>query len=100
MGIAETKNRHDVPSHRFDFDGYNVWHSDRGGQDKVALFNFRRVLLTLFVCQGGGGLSLYYDKKLKTHEYSPSLPPQFSYLERERQWLLIESKGSKIDFLR
>ena len=99
MAISETHNRHDVPSTRFEFTGYRVWHADRGGQDKVSDFHISS-LFAKQIYQGGGGLALYYDEQLKTHEYTPSIPTQFEYLKSERQWLLVESKGSKIAFLR
>ena len=35
MALAETHYRQDVPRSRFSFDGYQAWHADRGGQDKV-----------------------------------------------------------------
>ena len=35
LAVSETKNRSDIPCQRLEFDGFQVWHSDRGGQDKV-----------------------------------------------------------------
>ena len=35
MAIAETHHRQDVVQERFAFTGFNVWHADRGGKDKV-----------------------------------------------------------------
>ena len=35
MALAETHYRQDIPWSRFSFDGYQAWHADRGGQDKV-----------------------------------------------------------------
>ena len=45
LALAETLKRHDVPGERFVFDGYQAWHSDRGGQNKVRIF-----VSTTFIC--------------------------------------------------
>ena len=37
MAVSETHHRQDVPRERFSFDGYKVWHADRGGKDKVCM---------------------------------------------------------------
>ena len=45
-------------------------------------------------------MSLYYDEKLDAHEHHPQVPDNFKYLTNERQWLLLQSNGTKIAFLR
>ena len=43
----------------------------------------------------GGGLALFYSDSLMAHEWKPSVKEEQKYIERERQWLLIDGDGSK-----
>ena len=54
--------------------GFTVWKSERDGCAK-----------------GGGGLSLLYKPHLKAHEWNPPVPIHKQYIEKERQWLLIDN---------
>ena len=97
LALAETHYRQDVPRERFQFSGYKVWHADRGGMDKVSP---RQTTKSYFIIQGGGGMSVYYLDHLQVHEHHPNTPAQYKYLDNERQWLLVQSAGQKIAFLR
>ena len=45
-------------------------------------------------------MTIYYDTQLNVHEHQPNLIEPHKYLEKERQWLLIDTKSTKIAFLR
>ena len=45
-------------------------------------------------------MSLYYKESLHVHEHKPTVPDNLLYLDKERQWLLVESHSVKIAFLR
>ena len=63
-------------------EGYSDWPWERSGKDK-----------------GGGGLNLIYRKSLNTHKWIPVVPPEYKYVEKERQWLLIKQGEKKCAFL-
>ena len=44
-------------------------------------------------------MAIYYKESLNVHEYHPSVPPEFSYLSSERQWLLIEEGRTRVAVL-
>ena len=45
-------------------------------------------------------MTVYYKEGLQVHEHRPDVPDQYSYLDNERQWLLVNNAGQKIAFLR
>ena len=45
-------------------------------------------------------MSLYYREELHVHEHRPTVSDGHKYLDKERQWLLLESKKKNIAFLR
>ena len=80
--MSETHNRTDKPTDIFPPEGYEVWESNRGGSDK-----------------GGGGLAMFYRSSLVAHEHQPDVPDEYTYIQKERQWLLIADGSSKCAFL-
>ena len=82
FAVSETHFSLGVPHERPEIDGYNSWFNERGPGDKQ-----------------GGGLALYYAKNLHAHCYTPAVVQEHSYLNSERQWLLLESSQHKIAFL-
>ena len=82
LAISETKNREDKPRECNEIPNFSIWNSERKGSDK-----------------GGGGLSIIYRKSLRHHRWSPTTPASKSYIEKERQWLLLEGSSEKLAFL-
>ena len=80
--MSETFGRADKPSTYSPPSGYLVWNKERSGTQK-----------------GGGGLSLLYRENLIAHEWSPTVPQSYEYIEKERQWLLLKHGDSKCAFL-
>ena len=62
--------------------GFSVWKTERGGSDK-----------------DGGGLCIFYKDQLKPHCWSPIVPSNLSYIQNERQWLLLTNGKDRIAFL-
>ena len=63
-------------------DGFSVWKTERGGSDK-----------------GGGGLCIFYKDVLTPHHWSPIVPSNLSYIQNERQWLLLTNGNDHVAFL-
>ena len=42
---------------------------------------------------------MLYKESLTAHEWTPSVPPNLTYIMNERQWLLLDSKTQKCAFL-
>ena len=82
LALSETYGRADQPSNLGPIPGYTTWNTERSGPDK-----------------GGGGLTLLYKESLKAHQWSPQVEEQFKYVEKERQWLLIEGSNKRCAFL-
>ena len=82
LALSETFHRSDQPTQFDPIEGYKSWKTERGGNDK-----------------GGGGLNMLYKESLTTHEWNPIVPPNLSYIQNERQWLLLDSKEKKCAFL-
>ena len=80
--MSETFGRADKPSTYSPPSGYLVWNKERSGTQK-----------------GGGGLSLLYRENLIAHEWSPTVPQSYEYIEKEGQWLLLKHGDSKCAFL-
>ena len=81
MALSETFERDDRPSERFNLPGYKSWQTNRSGNDKW-----------------GGGLMMLYKEELTAHQFTPHVPADMSYIEKERQWLLLSRGNQKIAF--
>ena len=62
--------------------GYSSWRTERSGGDK-----------------GGGGLCIFYKERLSPHQWSPQVPEPLKYIEKERQWLLIDNGKERVALL-
>ena len=82
LALSETFGRADQPSVLPPIDGYATWNSERSGRDK-----------------GGGGLTMLYKKTLTAHQWSPPITAPLTYIENERQWLLVEGSKERCAFL-
>ena len=82
LGVSETHGRADMAQDPIEIANFHSWRTERSGQDK-----------------GGGGLCLYYHDSLTAHCWSPNVPPQFAYVQNERQWLLFDGSANKFAFL-
>ena len=80
--MSETHGRADKPTLADPIDGYNHWRSERSGGEK-----------------GGGGLCIIYKENLQAREWVPTVAPNFEYITKERQWLLIDTESEKYAFL-
>ena len=82
MALSETFGREEAPCEVPDIPGYEVWNTERSGNDKQ-----------------GGGLALIYRNTLNVHRHEPTVPDNFDYVKKERQWLLIISGSLRCAFL-
>ena len=82
MGLSETFQRADRQAETFSIPGYKVWQTNRSGDDKW-----------------GGGLMMLYKEDMTAHQFTPHVAPEFSYVEKERQWLLLSRGPQKVAFL-
>ena len=65
-------------------EGFNPdpWRAERSGTDK-----------------GGGGLCLLFKSNLSPHPWTPPVPETHKYVEKERQWMLLEVGRERVAFL-
>ena len=81
--MSETHGRKERPDILQRVPGYELRFCERGGTSK-----------------GGGGLALFFRESLSAHEWIPSVDDDLTYVEKERQWLLIHGEGGgKLAFL-
>ena len=45
-------------------------------------------------------MTIFYKDDLQAHEHHPATLQCYKYLDNERQWLLVQTSGTKIAFLR
>ena len=82
LAISETKYREDQAREEQEIADYLRWNWERKGAAK-----------------GGGGLSILYKESLRAHRWIPTVSDTQKYIEKERQWLLIEGSTEKLAFL-
>ena len=82
MALSETFIRADRPSEDFTVPGFKTWQTNRSGDDKW-----------------GGGLLMMYKEGLTAHQFNPMVPPDLTYVSKERQWLLLSKGPQKLAFL-
>ena len=78
LALSETHMRADQPTVLEPIEGYKTWSTERQGNDK-----------------GGGGLTIIYKESLTAHQWTPMVPDNLAYVSKERQWLLLDTQGSK-----
>ena len=77
LALSETHGRDGKPDILNKVPGYELWLSERSA-----------------LAKGGGGLAIFYKDTLMAHEWTPNTDPEYKYVEKERQWLLIDGDGS------
>ena len=82
FAVSETKERINTPPSLQHIPGFHSWPYPRETGNK-----------------GGGGLSMLYKKDLQATPWHPNVSTSNKYLDRERQWLLIEGRQERLAFL-
>ena len=82
FAVSETKERINTSPCLQNIPGFHSWPYPRETGNK-----------------GGGGLCMLYKNNLHATPWYPSVSPENKYLDRERQWLLIEGNRERLAFL-
>ena len=82
LALSETFGREDNDIQCPEIPGYLPWPSERKRYEK-----------------GGGGLTILYRNNLEAHRWTSEVPESQKYIEKERQWLLINQGHCKCAFL-